>query len=540
VDPADLRLAVLQPGDEAGLVDKALQRLTDCCWFFDYDGQRYRFKTEPSVRKIVDDEMGLVGKVKAKSELEERIRKIWKKGIFTPVFFPAEAGDVDDDAQAPKLVIVHYDAARVPAAQAAMPPELVLKIFERKGSLEEYRTYKNNVVFLVADEDQVDRMVEVAQRYMAVQRIISDLDRMSEFNKEQKDKLKKMAEAAELDLRVAITKAYRHLYYPSADAPKRSGNLAHYLLQAEEQGEIEKDQTEVVLRALKTLDKVLTADDPPLNAQYLKAKAWPPNTPSLSTEDLRRAFAQRLSLKMLLNIEQLKRTIREGVSRGVWVYYPTEEGIGYGSPSPAPLVEISDNALLYTPEEAQRVGIKIKGTEPLEATCPVCSQTPFVCDQETGASGKRQPNFCFEGTPVQTFQQLADQCHDSQIRRLRRLTIRVQGTGKDPARDARSLGLAIPQFGKVTVTLDHRMVLEFGNEEKFVLEFAGSWERYKRIKVLTDNLSQEASQASINLLVRADFEDGLDIGGDQFHTIRDVLHNLNIGRITVEGKALEG
>ena len=128
--------------------------------------------------------------------------------------------------------MIHYDAVSVKATDATPPPDLMLKLFEHKGSLEEYRTYKNNVVFLVADADQVERMIEVAQRYLAVHRIVSDQDRMTEFNKEQAGKLKKMAEAAELDLRVAITKAYRHLYYPSADAPKKNGNLAHHLLPA--------------------------------------------------------------------------------------------------------------------------------------------------------------------------------------------------------------------------------------------------------------------------------------------------------------------
>ena len=102
VDPADLRLAVLQPDDDPSLVDKAVQRLVDRCWFFDYDGLRYRFKTEPALRKIVDDEMGMVGKIKAKTELDERIQKVWKKGTFDPEYFPAEAADLDDDAQAPE------------------------------------------------------------------------------------------------------------------------------------------------------------------------------------------------------------------------------------------------------------------------------------------------------------------------------------------------------------------------------------------------------------------------------------------------------
>ena len=538
VDPADLRLAVLQPGDDPALLEKAMQRLTDCCWFLDYDGHRYRFKTEPSLRKIVDDETGLVGKIKAKAELDERIKKVWKKGVFIPLYFKAEASEVDDDAQAPKLVVIHYDAASVKAAQAVPPPDLVVKLFEHKGSLEEYRTYKNNLLFLVADADQVNRLVEVAQRYLAVQRIVTDPDRMSEFNKEQKDKLRKMAEAAELDLRVAITKAYRHLYYPSADAPRHSAGLVHHLLQPDEQGEVEKDQSEVVLRVLKGLEKVLTADDKPLSAQYLKAKAWPAGTPFVSTEDLRRAFAQRLALRMLLNVDQLKRTIREGVGKGVWVYYDSDEKVGYGGASPAPLVEISEEALLYAPAEAQILGLKIKGVAPDPVQCPVCRTVPCVCDDEPDELAAKQPTrFHAEGTPAQSFQSVADQCHDHQVKALRRVAVRVEGLGKDVARDARSLGLAIPQIGKATVSLEQKMVLEFGAGEKFSIDFAGPWERYKRIKTLTDALSQEAANASVHLVLRADFEGtGLEVAGEQFQTMRDVFNSLGMGRIAVEGE----
>ena len=92
-------------------------------------------------------------------------------------------------------------------------------------------------------------------------------------------------------------------------------------------------------------------------------------------------------LKMLLDINQLKKTVKDGVTKGIWVYYPSEEGIGYGTVSPVPLVEISENVTLYTPEEAQRVGVKIKGETVVEEKCPVCSQFPCVCDDDD--DGKR-------------------------------------------------------------------------------------------------------------------------------------------------------
>jgi len=242
VDPADLTLAVLQPGDEPAVLNKALQDLEANAWFLDWDGHRYRFKTEPSLNKLIADEASLVGRVKAKEELDARIRQVWKKGMFQPVYFPSEASEVDDDAKDPKLVVIHYDAATVSPGQE-VPPDLVSKIFDHAGSMEGYRTYKNNLVFLVADQDQVDHMVEVAQRYLAIRRIVGDADRMAEFTKEQREKLKNMQDAAELDVRVAITKAYRCLYYPSADAPKRAGGLARETLPPQDQGEVVKDQT---------------------------------------------------------------------------------------------------------------------------------------------------------------------------------------------------------------------------------------------------------------------------------------------------------
>jgi len=117
------------------------------------------------------------------------------------------------------------------------------------------------------------------------------------------------------------------------------------------------------------------------------------------------------------------------------------------------------------------------------------------------------------------------------------MAVRVEGLGKDVARDARSLGLAIPQIGKATVSLEQKMVLEFGNGEKFSIDFAGSWERYKRIKTLTDALSQEASNASVKLVLRAEFDGaGIDVAGEQFQTMRDVFNSLGIGRIAVEGE----
>ena len=554
VDPADLALAVLQPGDDPTMVSKATERLYDSGWFFDWDGHRYRFKTEPSLNKIITDEMGLVGRTKAKAELDRRIRGVWKTGYFKPVTFPSEAGDVDDDADKPKLAVIHYDAA-TSTAGATAPPDLVRKIFDHAGSLEGYRRFKNNLLFLVADDDQVDNMVQVAQRYLAIGRITGDAERLSEFHVEQRKKLKKMGEAAELDVRVAITKAYRYLYYPSADAPQKHSvpnsvwPLARETLPPQDQGEVNQDQSNVVLRVLKQLQKVLTADDPTLPAAFVKAKAWDAGQVSLSTEELGRAFARRMGLRILLDLNQLKKTVRNGINQGTWVYYDTAEQIGYGSASPAPMVQISDDVILYTPEEAQRLSLRIKGEGPVapEETCPICGRpaNQCICGQACPVCGQdpcvcaRRVRLHAEGAPARAFQGLLDQCHDQGVTGLSRLFVRIEGQGREGATEARAMGLAIPQLGKGQYRVEQSFNAEFGQGESLSVAFNGDWDRYKRLKQVTDAFGQEASKLLARTTLRADFPDGLAVDSDQFQTVHEVFTTLGFGRMVLDAEPLD-
>lgn len=538
VEPADLLLAVLQPDDDPAHVRRATERLVDTCWFLDYDGHRYRFKTEPSLNKVVADETALVGRSTAKGELEHRIRQVWRKGVFQPVYFPGEPGEVDDDAGAPKLVVVHFDAAAATAADPA-PPALVRRLFDHAGSLAGYRMYKNNLVFLVADQALVSPMVEAARRALALARLVDDPTRLAEFPDEQRRKLDKMRGEAELNVRVAITRVYRYLYYPSADAAQ-TGYLARETLPPQEQGEVQKDQTDVVLRALRQLDKVLTADDSPLAAAFVRAKAWEQGQAQMTTEDLRRAFAQRLGLRMLLDVNQLKRAIRDGVQQGLWVYYAPQEQVGYGRQSPAPLVQIDTDSVLYLPEEARRRGIPIKGEQPpdseLEERCPVCGQLVAACTCGEETNGRPPPvhRLHAEGPPAQVFQAIVDQCQEAGIAALRRLTIRSEGQGRAGATDARALGLAIPQLGKGQFWVQQAMTAQFGTDETFRLEFAGPWERYKRVKPLADAFAQEASDLWVATTVRAEFAEGLAVDADQFQQVRDVFVTLALGKLVVE------
>lgn len=547
VDPADLLLAVLVPGDDPVLVHRAAERLYEKGWFFEWDGHRYRFKTEPSLNKIVTDEMGMVGRTKAKQELDGRVRQVWKSGIFKVVPFPQEAGEVDDDAGLPKLVVLHYDAATATAIEPA-PPELARKIADYAGTLEGYRRFRNNLLFLVADGERVDVMVETAQRYLAIARITGDAERMGEFTEEQRKKLKKMGEAAELEVRISITVAYRHLYFPRADAPQSHSNLAHEMLPAQDQGEVRQNQSAVVLRALRQQQKTLTGDDPTLAAAYVKSRAWDKNQVSLTTEELRKAFARRLGLPILLDINQLKKTILNGVKSGAWVYYDAAAELGYDADSPPPAVQVGDEVHLYLPEEAARLNLPIKGkvSPPLprageeeEATCPICGhpQSQCTCAEEIGVVPPREP-LRGQGVPQQAFQQLLDRCHDQQIGRLSTLRVTLRGDGSAGARNLRTLGLVIPQLGKGEFRVEQTYNAEFGDGQYLSSRATLDWDLYRRLKQVTDALAQEAAKFVTDTALVARFPGGLDVQGDQFRTVHEVLTTVGLDKIELEAEPM--
>lgn len=536
IDPADLTLAVLTPGDDPALVQRAADRLLDKGWYFEYDGHRFRFKPEVSLNKIVEDEMGAVGLVKAKMELDQRIRQVWRKGFLKPVFFPSEPVDVDDDAGAPKLVIVHYDAATTTTSSAS-PPDLVVRLFNHTGAQEGYRTFKNNLVFLVADGDQVENMVTHAQRYLAIRRILNDAERLNDFYENQRQKLKRMGDTAELEVRVAITKAYRWLYYPSGDAPQAHSNLAREQLQVQDQGEVNVDQSEVVLRVLKTLEKVQTQDSPPLPALFVRSKAWDSGMTHLSTEDLARVFARKMSLRMILDPNQLKKTIRNGIEQGVWIYYDAREQVGYDAESPVPVIQIGDETYLYAPDEYARLGWRIKRPDEQllprpDERCPICGNLVAEC-----TCGKKVtpslPALQGEGAPAQAFRHVSDLCHDQGIARLRQISVSLESASPQEANELRALGLAIPQMGKGDFWIEQTLAAEFGGGEQIQVTFRGGWERYKRLKPITEAFALESNRLSARITLRVDFAQGLDVRGDQFRTISEVCDQLGLGHITV-------
>ncbi|NJO66191.1 MAG: ATP-binding protein [Leptolyngbyaceae cyanobacterium RM1_405_57] len=351
----ELNLSLLIPGVEVGFVDIALERLSSVAWYLDNDPVTSiaRFKEEPSINKIIAEEKEQVGRSEAKDDLRLRRDTIFADRFFKLIPAPESPGDVDDIAEPVALCLIDFDEDTVKSSTDE-PPGVVERIFNNTGDSGKFRTFCNRLLFLVANRHELERAIDNAREYRAIKNILNSPNRLEDLSESQQKQLKDKAGSMDLSVRVSLTNAYRHLFYPSNDPVKAAKGLMHYPLPAQDVGDVKgkNNQQEVILKALKDCQKVRSEDAPPFAPAYVLQKVWPSGLDSWTTKALREAFAKDLGLNILLDAEisRLRDTIRQGLQTGQWdlkvgerVFIKTDEGL----PALPETIEFSDRMVLY-------------------------------------------------------------------------------------------------------------------------------------------------------------------------------------------------
>ncbi|MDB9512847.1 DUF499 domain-containing protein [Kamptonema animale CS-326] len=321
---AELNLSLLTPGLEIGFVDKVLEDLTKVAWYLDYDPitSFSRFKEEPSINKIITEEKEQVGKLEAKDELRTRRNSIFAKKLFTPIFAPESPAEVDDVPDEVALCLIDFDEATV-RSSTDEPPPLVEQIFNNTGESGKFRVYRNRLLFLVANAGELDRVIDLTREYKAIQIILKSQTRLADLSESQQKQLRERGGAKDLEVRVALTTTYRHLFYPDQDPVKAPRGLKHYVLPAQDAGIVKgkNNQQDVILKALKDCQKIRSEEEAKAYAPaFILQKVWPAGLDFWTTKALRDEFAKNLSLKILMDAEiaLLRDTIRRGLQEGSW------------------------------------------------------------------------------------------------------------------------------------------------------------------------------------------------------------------------------
>lgn len=351
----ELNLSLLTPGLETGFVETALERLSVVAWYLDNDPvtSLARFKEEPSINKIIAEEKEQVGRGEAKDDLRSRRDTIFADKFFKLISAPDSPGDVDDGSESVALCLIDFDEGMV-RASTDDPPNVVERIFNNTGESGKFRTFRNRLLFLVANQHELDRAIANAREYRAIKNILNSPNRLDDLSESQQKQLKDKSGSMDLSVRVSLTNAYRHLFYPSNDPVKAAKGLIHYPLPAQDAGDVKgkNNQQDVILKALKDCQKIRSEDAPPFAPAYVLQKVWASGLDYWTTKALREAFAKDLGLNILLDAEisKLRDTIRQGLQAGQWdlkvgdrVFLKPDGGL----PALPETIEFSDRMVLY-------------------------------------------------------------------------------------------------------------------------------------------------------------------------------------------------
>lgn len=364
-----LKLSVCSPTVEPSFVEQARTRfITESLFLDDRPGSQLRFMVEPNLTQVIRRQMEEVEADELRVELNERIKNLFgtSGGSFNLQPFPAGAYEVEDiigDGR-PNLVLLHYDAFAINADPQGLP-SLVEEIFKYKGTDQRLREFRNNLVFVVADERQVKNMKDRLRRRMALQELKKP-DRKRLLAEHQQNKVDEEFQKSSLQVAEAILHCYRHLFFPyNVPMSGTTEPIAHAAIEVPNASDFPGNGQAHVARVLRENRKLLSDGDTPEAPTFVRDQTPLKVKGELSTLELRNEYRRAPKLSMLTSDSPLKACIRQGIDSEVFIYREGSQVWGKGDPNPT--IRINDDGFIHTLADARKKNLWPRA-EPLVVT----------------------------------------------------------------------------------------------------------------------------------------------------------------------------
>ena len=351
-----LKLSVCSPTVEPSFVEQARTRfVTESLFLDDRPGALLRFMVEPNLTQVIRRQMEEVEANELRADLNERIRNLFGAagGSFSLQAFPAGAYEVDDTVGdgRPNLVLLHHDAFTINADPQGLPP-LIEEIFTHKGTDRRLREFRNNLVFVVADERQVKNMKDRVRRRLALAKL-KGTDRINQLAAHQQEKVKEEYQKSPLQCAEAILHCYRHLFFPY-NVPMAGSveSITHAAIEVPNASDTPGNGQLHVARVLREHHKLLSDGDSPEAPSFVRDQTPLKQKGELSTLELRNEYRRAPKLSMLVSNGPLIACIRQGIDSEVFVYREGNQVWGKGDP--VPVIRVSDDAFVHTMDDARK------------------------------------------------------------------------------------------------------------------------------------------------------------------------------------------
>ena len=508
LSPEQLRYSMLGPGSDLSFIEEARKEFVrESAYLDDRPGAPMRFLAEANLTQIIRREEKNVDSGEARAALNDGIGQIFRGGVFDLVQFPGGPFDVPDDVGGgrPKLVVLACDAVAVGAAEHV--PDLVRRLYLRKGSDgSALRMLRNHVVFLAADDGRKAEMRRHATRRLAL-RELRKPERLAPLAEHQRAQVLELEARSEQELALAIQQCYRHVFYPSRHRMETADvDLAHSAIDAHSTSDQPGAGQRHVARALAGLAKLRYAEDEPDSPAYVRDRT-PLRKGEMTTAALRNEFRRDPGLPMLVGDDVFIRGVRLGIEQGEYVYRRGDLLFGPGDPSAD--VVIDEQSVVFTMAFARNRGLwprkKPDGPDPPPPSPPPLPKP----DPDPPVIPPPPPDaLTAEGVLRDALTQIWEQARGRGLDRIGRLTIRMFEAG-DAFRLLGSVGAV--QGAERVVTLAGGYETRDGGS--FQIEFRGPVADAQPVREFLEPQLRDASARNLEAGFELTFAEGLAMTG---------------------------
>ena len=196
-------MATMRPETIPALITEIVKsRLTDSqgvLWYLNERDERFYFSKIPSLRKITRDKKELIKKEQCAQEIQKTITQEAGKALSTYVW-PQNSHDIPDN-KAIKLII----------ANPNFSANQIEQWLEKRDN--NFRTYKNTMIFAVADTAGYGHLEDQTKDYIALQEIKKEINAGDwETLKVKLPEIKEDINTIEDNLSYNVRKIYNTLY----------------------------------------------------------------------------------------------------------------------------------------------------------------------------------------------------------------------------------------------------------------------------------------------------------------------------------------
>lgn len=529
VPAAELFGAVLSPADDPNLLQKALDGLENNCWYLHADVRGYRFSTEASLVKLIQEAEREISLPKSRARATKILSEQFKDGVLKVrrAWEDAKVPDNYDDAW---LVVLHWDEfddVRGVDPHAPVPAK-VRQLWEKtpSGGVREYR---NRLVVLAPTAGTHDAMVRAVRTLLALEQLSNNAETLAALSAEKRSELKDKAKEQALLARVAVCNHVNLLYVPGPDG------LDVVELDVVTQASVQPNQTDGILERLAAMDKTLAAGDKPLDPGYIKIKLGALLTTSQPTLELLRAFARRTDLKIVLDRAQIVALVGAGVRNGVWEYQDPERGDdGWATKvRPTAHVRLAEDTFLQPPGSAP---------PPKEQVCPFCgaSHPGRPCpgagpgSEQGGGPDGVAASFTGTGAAGKAFTDARAAAAETGRTLLRELVVAVDHVGAGAGTELTRLHSVVPSSAlAASLTYDVDVTVVLSNpSDTAVIRYHGSPADYAPLR---DALKQLLAprQATLKASLQAIFDPPQELSGDAVSRMAQAARDTGPTKCTV-------